>query len=104
MHAENVSSSRVPAERLYQSQRSRLLYALAHWPRSDVFALVLLTFLSSRPHGWSGPRCARAGAVSETLSAACRLAESCCGGARFAEQESAITLPPVRPATPASEC
>ena len=95
MHAENVSSSRVPAERLYQSQRSRLLYALAHWPRSDVFALVLLTFLVEPPARLVRAALTRdAGAVSETLSAACRLAEELLRR-RFAEQESASTLPPV---------
>jgi N-acetylglucosaminyl-diphospho-decaprenol L-rhamnosyltransferase len=43
-HAENVSSSRVPAGRLYHSQRSRVLYAFAHWPRSHALALLVLTF------------------------------------------------------------
>ena len=97
MHAENVSSSRVPAERLYQSQRSRLLYAIAHWPRSDVFALVLLTFLVEPPARLVRAALTRdAGAVSETLSAACRLAKELLRRRRrFAEQESASTLPPV---------
>ena len=44
MHVENVSSSQVPALRLYHSQRSRLLFALAHWPRSHALALLVLTF------------------------------------------------------------
>jgi GT2 family glycosyltransferase len=69
MHAENVSSSRVPAERLYHSQRSRLLYALAHWPRSRALALLALTFtLEPLARLVRDP-----GAAPETLSAARRL-------------------------------
>jgi N-acetylglucosaminyl-diphospho-decaprenol L-rhamnosyltransferase len=44
MHAENASSIQVPVLRLYHSQRSRLLFALAHWPRSHALALLVLTF------------------------------------------------------------
>lgn len=69
MHAENVSSSRVPAERLYHSQRSRLLYALAHWPRSHALALLALT-VTVEPLA----RLVRdPAAASEPLSAARRL-------------------------------
>jgi N-acetylglucosaminyl-diphospho-decaprenol L-rhamnosyltransferase len=69
MHAENVSSSRVPALRLYHSERSRLLYALAHWQRGHALALLALTF-TVEPLA----RLVRdPGAAPETLSAARRL-------------------------------
>jgi GT2 family glycosyltransferase len=69
-HAENVSSSRVPALRLYHSQRSRLLYAFAHWRRSHALALLALTFtLEPLARLVRDPR-----AASETLSAARMLA------------------------------
>lgn len=42
-HAENVSSSRVPAARLYHSLRSRALFAYKHWSRGHAHALLLLT-------------------------------------------------------------
>jgi N-acetylglucosaminyl-diphospho-decaprenol L-rhamnosyltransferase len=70
MHVENVSSSRVPAFRLYHSQRSRLLYAFAHWPRSHALALLVLTF-TVEPLA----RLVRdPGAAPETVAAARRLA------------------------------
>jgi N-acetylglucosaminyl-diphospho-decaprenol L-rhamnosyltransferase len=75
MHAENASSSQVPAVRLYHSQRSRLLFALAHWPRSHALALLVLTF-TAEPLA----RLAKAaldrdpGAASETLGASRLLA------------------------------
>ena len=70
VHAENVSSSRDPAARLYHSQRSRLLYARAHWPRSHALALLVLTF-TVEPIA----RLARdPAAARETLSAGRRLA------------------------------
>jgi N-acetylglucosaminyl-diphospho-decaprenol L-rhamnosyltransferase len=43
VHAENVSSDRVPASRLYHSLRSRRLYAYEHWPRRQAHVLVALT-------------------------------------------------------------
>lgn len=42
-HAENVSSRRVPAARLYHSLRSRSLFAYKHWSRGRAHALLLLT-------------------------------------------------------------
>ena len=91
VHAGNVSSSRVPAARLYHSQRSRLLYARAHWPRGHALALLALTF-TLEPLG----RLARApGAAPEILAAARRLAgELLRRRRRFGE---AIMLPAVRP-------
>ena len=91
IHAGNVSSSRVPAARLYHSQRSRLLYARAHWPRGHALALLALTF-TLEPLG----RLATApGAAPEILAAARRLAgELLRRRRRFGE---AIMLPAVRP-------
>ena len=43
LHAANVSSSRVPAARLYHSLRSRFLFAYKHWSRGQAHALLLLT-------------------------------------------------------------
>ena len=44
MHAENTSTRQVEAFRLYHSQRSRLLFARAHWSRGQALALLALTF------------------------------------------------------------
>jgi GT2 family glycosyltransferase len=43
VHAENVSSDQVPARRLYDSLRSRRIYARSHWPRSHARVLGVLT-------------------------------------------------------------
>ena len=43
LHAENVSSSRVPAARLYHSLRSRSRFAYKHWSRGQAHALLILT-------------------------------------------------------------
>ena len=43
-HAENASTRQVQAFRLYHSQRSRLRFAAAHWPRAHALALLALTF------------------------------------------------------------
>jgi N-acetylglucosaminyl-diphospho-decaprenol L-rhamnosyltransferase len=43
-HAENASTRQVAAFRLYHSQRSRLLFARAHWPRPQAVALLVHTF------------------------------------------------------------
>jgi len=42
-HAENVSSDQVPAERLFYSLRSRLLFAKRHWAPWRAAVLVALT-------------------------------------------------------------
>jgi N-acetylglucosaminyl-diphospho-decaprenol L-rhamnosyltransferase len=75
IHAENTSSRQVPALRLYHSQRSRLLFALAHWPRGHTLALLALTFTVE-----PAARLVKAvldrdrGAASEALAATRRLA------------------------------
>jgi N-acetylglucosaminyl-diphospho-decaprenol L-rhamnosyltransferase len=75
LHAENASTRQVEAWRLFHSQRSRLLFARAHWPRTHALALFALTF-TLEPVA----RLAKAAlerdprAASATLSASRRLA------------------------------
>ncbi|MDP9332154.1 MAG: glycosyltransferase family 2 protein, partial [Actinomycetota bacterium] len=43
-HAGNVSSAQDRRAQLYQSLRSRMLYAFDHWPRGQATALLVLSF------------------------------------------------------------
>jgi N-acetylglucosaminyl-diphospho-decaprenol L-rhamnosyltransferase len=70
LHAENVSTSRAPAARLYHSLRSRFLFAYTYWPRWQAHALVALTLTVELTGRLAGAAFSRDGLrLRETLSA-----------------------------------
>jgi N-acetylglucosaminyl-diphospho-decaprenol L-rhamnosyltransferase len=89
VHAENVSSSHVPAARLYHSLRSRFLFAYKHWPRWQAHALVALTLSVELAARLAGAAVRRDGAeMSAALSVYRRLVAE-----RLQRREDPATLP-----------